>query len=127
MIRRNLLHRARTTLWLATLAILIAALSPTLNALRSQGQPRLFTELCTAMGFVRVPLDATGGPTKQLKHGPECSWCLSPASLLALPGTDALRLPAAMGEEPAPEKPAPSFIAFRHHAFAWAQAPPAFS
>jgi hypothetical protein len=131
MIHPTLTHsfqqRARFTLWIAAIALLFAAMSPTLNAWRAQGQPKLFAELCTSMGFVRVALDDSGTPTQPTKHSPECAWCLAPASLLAMSGADALQIPDALGREPAPLATLQPVSHSRHHAFAWAQAPPAIS
>jgi hypothetical protein len=120
-------RRARTTLWLAATALLFAALSSTLHAWRAQGQPKLFAVLCTSMGFVKVAVDDNGPPDTQVKHGPECAWCLSPASLLSMSGADSLQVPTAIGREFAPIFASQSYSLFRHHAFAWAQAPPVLS
>lgn len=123
-----ILHRrSRFTLWLAAIAILFAALSPTINAWRAQGQPKLFAELCTSMGFVRVAVDDSGTPAKEVKHSPECAWCLAPGSLLAMGGADRLHIPPALGREPAPQSVHQPLSLSRHHAFAWAQAPPVLS
>ena len=123
----NFHRRARFALWLATVALLFAALSTTLNAWRAQGQPKLFAELCTSMGFVKVAVDDNGTPTRPVTHGPECAWCLSSASLLAIVGADAIFIPDAVGREPAPILARKQVSLSRHHAFAWAQAPPVFS
>lgn len=122
----NFHRRARATLWLAAIVLLFAALSPTLHAWRAEGQPKQFTELCTSMGFVKVAVDDNGMPATQTKHGPECAWCLSPASLLSMPGADTLQVPADIGREPAPILVSQLYSLSRHHAFAWAQAPPTF-
>jgi hypothetical protein len=127
MTRLTFFRRARLTLWLAAVALLFAALSPTLHAWRAEGQPKLFAELCTSMGFVRVAVDDNGTPAKPVTHGPECAWCLSPASLLALGGADALHVPPAIGREPAPLSARFPASLSRHHAFAWAHAPPSLS
>jgi hypothetical protein len=79
------------------------------------------------MGFVKVVVDDNGTPTKQIKHSPECAWCFSSALLLGLAGADSLHIPAALGREPAPILALQPITFLRHHAFAWAQAPPAFS
>ena len=127
MNRSTLHRRARFTLWLAAIALLFAALSPTFNAWRSEGQPKLFAELCTSMGFVRVAVDDNGTPGKPVKHSPECAWCLAPSSLAALTSGDVLQVPAGIGHTPAPFFTAQPHFPSRHHAFAWAQAPPAIS
>lgn len=126
MSRLNIHRHARFAIWLAAIAVLLAALSPTSNAWRLQGQPRLFAELCTSMGFVRIAIDDKGAPTRQIKHGTDCSWCLSPASLLALSGVDAQHIPSSIGREPALALVLKPVTLARHHAFAWAQAPPHF-
>jgi hypothetical protein len=120
-------RRARAALWLAAIAILFAALSITLNAWRAEGQPQLFAELCTSMGFVRVAVDDNGTPAEPVKHSPECAWCLSPASLLSMAGADALHIPTAIGREPAPILALQQISCSHRHPFAWAQAPPVFS
>jgi hypothetical protein len=127
MTQLTLLRRARFTLWLAAIALLFAALSPTLHAWRTEGQPKRFTELCTSMGFVKVAVDDTGKPTKPVKYGHDCASCLAPGSLLALVGADTLHIPAALGRDAAPILAHRQIFPSRHHAFAWAQAPPAFS
>ncbi|MBL0123853.1 MAG: DUF2946 family protein [Betaproteobacteria bacterium] len=127
MTQSTLLRRASFTLWLAAIAMLFAALSPTLHAWRTEGQPKLFAELCTSMGFVRVAVDDNGAPAKQVKQSPECAWCLSSASLLAMGNADPLLIPTAIGREPAPVLTHQPIFLSRHHAFAWAHAPPVFS
>ncbi len=127
MTRLTFFRRAHFTLWLAAIAMLFAALSPTLHAWRAEGQPKLFAELCTSMGFVKVAVDDNATPATQVKHGPECAWCLSPASLLAMSGADTLQVPAIIGGEPVPSLASQSHSLSRHHAFAWAQAPPVLS
>ena len=127
MMYLNFTRRARFTLWLAAIALLFAALSPTLHAWRAEGQPKQFTELCTSMGFVKVALDDTGTPAKPVKYSHDCASCLSPGSLLALVGADALHIPTTFGREPSPNLARKQVSLSRHHAFAWAQAPPAFS
>jgi hypothetical protein len=127
MMYLNFTRRARLTLWLAAIALLFAALSPTLHAWRAEGQPKRFTELCTSMGFVKVAVDDSGMPTKPVKYGHDCASCLAPGSLLALAGADSLHIPAALGRDAAPIRAHLQIFLSRHHAFAWAQAPPAFS
>ncbi len=123
----NFNRRARFTLWLAAIALLFAALLPTLHAWRAEGQPKRFTELCTSVGFVKVAVDDTGTPAKPIKYSHECASCLSPGALLALIGADALHIPTAFGREPAPSLAHQPISHSRHRAFAWAQAPPVFS
>ncbi|MBL0123851.1 MAG: hypothetical protein IPP88_14380 [Betaproteobacteria bacterium] len=123
----NFHRRARATLWLAAIVLLFAALSPTLHAWRAEGQPKRFTELCTSMGFVKVAVDDNAMPARQAAHGPECAWCLSPASQLSIPGLDTLQVPTDIGLESTPIFTSHSYSLSRHHAFAWAQAPPVLS
>ena len=127
MNRQTFFRLARATLWLAAAALLFAALSPTLNAWRAQGQPTLFAALCATPGFVRIDLNDQAVPTQKMAHGPDCAWCLSPGALVALAGRDVLRIAAAIGREPAPVLALQPFLLSRHHAFAWPQAPPTFS
>ena len=121
-------HRARLTLWLAALALLYAAMSPTLNVLRAkmQGRPQLFAELCTRMGIVKVAIPGEmptkpGGPSA---HSPECSMCLPAGTWLGMAGADTIFMPTAIGchEAPSTVVSAPPFLAA--HTIAWSRAPP---
>ena len=124
-------RRARLTLWLAALALLYAALSPTLNVVRAkmQGQPQLFAELCTRMGIVKVAIPGemptkSGGPSA---HSPECSMCLPAGTWLGMASADTVFLPAAIGCHEAPSTVVLAAPAVATHTFAWSRAPPALS
>jgi hypothetical protein len=93
---------ARVALSAALFALAFAAASPTLNALRAQGQPKLFAALCTSMGFVRVAVDGTNEPVTPVHQGVECAWCVQPGNWLAFGHADSLAIPSAMGRNPSP-------------------------
>ena len=83
--------RLRASLWLVAIALLFAALSPTLNALRIKaiGEPQAFAELCTKLGMVKIALDGDGkGSPPPSGHGPECAWCLPGQTWLGAPASD---------------------------------------
>jgi len=118
---------SRLALQLGVVALLFAALSPTLAALRAQSQPALLGEICTAMGFVKVAADGSGIPAAPAQHAPHCAWCLSPGTWLALAGEAQIALPTSSGRSYSPPVYAPEYSPQRAHTLAWAQAPPRFS
>jgi hypothetical protein len=118
---------ARLALSAALFALSFAAASPTLNAVRAQGQPKLFAALCTSMGFVRVAIDGTNEPATPAHQGIECAWCLQPGNWLAFGYADSLVAPSAMGRSPSPllafVPPPPAII----HTVAHSRGPPLVS
>jgi len=120
-------QNARLALRWGIVALVFAALSPTIATWRAQSQPILLGEICTAMGFVKVAADGTSVPATPAKHAPHCAWCLSPGTWLALSGEPQLALPAPEARAyPAPAV-AFDFLPQRPHTLAWAQAPPVLS
>jgi hypothetical protein len=118
---------ARIALSAALFALAFAAASPMLNALRAQGQPKLFAALCTSMGFVRVAVDGTNEPAKPAHQGIECAWCVQPGNWLAFSHADSLVVPSAIGRNPAPLlafEPSPPKIT---HTVAHSRGPPLVS
>lgn len=75
--RRSVL-RQRVTAWIATLAILLAALAPTISqAAYHVSGDALWLEVCTAYGIQRVAVDAdpqSSGDTASLL-AEHCSYC----------------------------------------------------
>jgi Protein of unknown function (DUF2946) len=121
-------RRARLVLWIAAAALLFAALSPTLNALRAKSQPRLFAEICSQMGFLRVAVGDAGAPAEKSVHATSCAWCLQPGTWLALEAPAptlaapilVVSLPVAVAVEVPARAPPP-------HLLAQSRAPPAYS
>jgi hypothetical protein len=123
-------HRARFALWLAAAMLLFAALSPTLNALRAQSQPRLFAELCTALGVQRFAIDTNAataqesGESGEQHHGIECAWCLQPGQWLSMGNAPAPVLPAAIGRNPSPVLAFQPVCDSCTHTIAYSRGPP---
>ena len=118
---------ARIALSAALFALAFAAVSPTLNALRAQSEPKLFAALCTSMGFVRVAIDSTSEPATPAHQGIEGAWCLQPGNWLAFGHADSLVVPVAIGRNPAPLlafQPSPPTIT---HTVAHSRGPPLIS
>ncbi len=118
---------SRAALWLAAAAVLFAALSPLANAMRAQGEPKLFAEICTSVGFVKIAADGSRIPATPDKHAPQCAWCLASATWLALTGATEIAAAAPKGRYVTPESTTPSYSPRRTHVYAWAQAPPQLS
>lgn len=130
MSRTTLHFRARLALWLAAIALLYAALSPTLNILRikASGQPQLFAELCTRMGIVKVPIAGEAPAKPQQSHSVECSLCLPGGTWLGWAGgAETLSLPALQACHEAPATDVATGPARAPHTVARSRAPPVFS
>jgi hypothetical protein len=125
------LTRHRIVVWVAALAVLVAALTPTANALRVKwlGEPLAFAELCTKFGMVKVALERSGtAPTPAPVHGaPECAACLPSATWLAVlaPLPFDVSALAAVHERPRESAAAPR--SWPAHTIARSRAPPSFS
>ncbi len=90
---------ARRGVWLAIVALIFSALSPALLALNKPAQAKVFAQLCTHAGLVKVALDlpglsiaadhrdGTGG------HEQHCTWCSSPHVGLAKADSAGLQCP----------------------------------
>ncbi len=88
-LRRPNSRYARHALRIAVFVMVFAALSPLLNALRPNGQARLFGEFC-AMHIA----GNSGGPQDQDRHGPDCAWCVSAATWLGHADVPEFTVPA---------------------------------
>lgn len=124
--------------WIATLAILLNALVPTVaHALTLwAGMPPLVIEVCSTEGRKLIKLDQLGGSkadknqaasktgqsdNSQAKTGEHCPYCLTHAGSFALPidtAASGLILPSGKSDYP--------FLFYRSHSplFAWAVANP---
>lgn len=120
--------RHRLTAWIATFAILLAALAPTLaQALAaSSAGAAPWEEICTAAGVQSQPA-AQGQPDGdgQSSHGTKhCPWCAGHASPFALPaGQYALPIASDTTESPFAFVPA-SPARYRHRGASQPRAPP---
>lgn len=117
---RSVLRR-RATAWIATLAILLVSLLPTVQALTGKS-PATWIEICSAQGNHWLAIDANGDPVSPragslLDHCPYCSF---QSQALALP-------PAAIEPVPVPglrfERPR-AFLSASHTLHAWIAASP---
>lgn len=118
---------ARLVLWLAALALLFAATSPTLNALRVKwlGEPQAFAELCTKFGMVKAALDSgVPAPAPADNHGPECAACLSANLWLALSGSTSIVVAGSAARHEAPDPFLASPPSRLAHTVARSRAPP---
>lgn len=122
----------RITAWIASFAILLAALAPSISHAVSAASnaPNGWTEICTVAGAKLLKLDdapSKPAPAHKMSHFEHCPFCLSHAVALGLPSDANLKLPAITGMHIVPS--------LFHHAprplFAWAaaqpRAPPALS
>ncbi|MDO9091153.1 MAG: DUF2946 domain-containing protein [Rubrivivax sp.] len=114
VLRRHL----HASTWFALVAVLGMALLPTLShALAfSQGEPRVWAEICTPQGMKRVAVDSLSGEaagttdpaTSAAGHLEHCPWCTLSAPAAGLP--------------PAPPS-VPIVSAAAEHLPRWLQAP----
>jgi hypothetical protein len=73
-LKRQTLH-----LWIAMLAVLFAALAPTVSHAQAASTPAALTEMCTADGFTKKTPDS-------IMHGMEhCPYCATHGGSPALP------------------------------------------
>lgn len=122
----------RITAALACLAILMAALAPSIShALSDAGKPRsLWAEICSSAGLKLVKVDlgselpAHGEPASAFDH---CPFCQTHGGMPALPSSAAFFVPASLGSFAFP----PLYYQAPRTLFAWAspqsRAPPAQS
>ena len=120
-------RHAHFALSAALFALAFAAASPTLNALRAQGQPKLFAALCTSMDFVRVAVDGTNEPATPSHHSVECAWCVQPGNWLAFGHADSLVVPAINSANPPPLLAFEPFTPVVIHTVAHSRGPPHLS
>ncbi len=116
----------RLTVWIASLALLLAALAPALSQTLGTASPRSWVEVCTATGSAWV--DAETGAMQPDGSRPlpaqhlldHCPCCSLHVSALGLPPTVDLLVPA-------PGLPAllpPGFLPAPHSAPVWVSAQP---
>jgi len=123
----------RIAAWLATFAILLAALSPTVShAMAAVRGGASWVEVCTASGPALVKVageqaptaPAKSGNTPDLTHFDHCPFCFTHAGTAGLPPA-AAALPVALGAHAVPEL----FLRAPRPLFAWVagqpRAPPA--
>lgn len=124
--------RRRIAAGIALLAMLLAALSPTItSALAAASDQHVrWTAVCTADGarLVPVPTDADGVPVAPNGHAIDhCPFCAPHGAVMALPPPAAVTVPLAAGALPVP----PLFLFAPRPHFMWAtaqpRAPPAVS
>lgn len=122
--------RSRRIAWIATLAMLAAALLPSLAHARkaAMGLPSSLMEICTSAGLRKLapPAADTGSPQRpDAAMAADCPFCLLHISAGPLPAVAALPLPAARHEAPL------LFLRAPRPLFVWAAAgcrdPPRFA
>ena len=115
--------------WLALLAVVMAALAPTMSRALGREAAAAWVEVCTAQGSRWVALDGQGdaGSSDAGHPGEHCPYCSLHVPVLGTPPADApvLVLPALVHAVPTAFLAAPRTL----HAWVVAQprAPPAFS
>jgi hypothetical protein len=120
--------------WIASLAILMAALAPAIShaVARGTGSSGSWAEICSALGAKRVRIDDAASepriPAAPAEHAfQHCPYCSFNAAAPGLPPTSALelRLPSLQFQAPA------LFLLAPATAFVWlsaqSRAPPVFS
>jgi hypothetical protein len=115
----------RFTAWVASFAILLAALAPAIShaMAAARGAPQVWSEVCTASGakLVKVADASSSKPaTQQASHFEHCPFCFSHAVGPGLLPDNDLRLPSAAGAQILP----PLFYRAHHPLFAWVAAQP---
>jgi hypothetical protein len=125
----------RLTVWIASFAILLAALAPSIShaVAAAQGVPNGWMEICTIEGAKLVQIDdgqpsrSTPGKGDKATHFEHCPFCLSHAVSPALLPTADFTIPVVEGSAFLPLL----FYQASHPLFAWTaaqpRAPPAFS
>jgi hypothetical protein len=122
----------RITAWIASFAILLAALAPSIShaVAAAKNIPNGWTEICTVAGAKLVKLDDTSSkqaPTHKMSHFEHCPFCLSHAVALGLPSGVDIVMPVVDGTSVFPVL----FYQASHPLFAWVatqpRAPPAVS
>lgn len=78
-------HRHLLTTWLASLALLFAALMPMPG--QNTAQPGGWAEMCTARGYVRVALEQPPDNGGSQQSAAPCLWCSLHCSQAQLPGS----------------------------------------
>ncbi len=119
------LHRPARLLtgWIAGLALLFAALAPTLAQAFAPRADASWVEICTAQGPARVDVDADTGPAhdgaKKAHTFEHCPYCSTQAHGPALPPAP-LGVPSLGGAEALPR----AFLAAPRTLHAWVSAQP---
>ncbi|TFW10022.1 DUF2946 domain-containing protein [Oxalobacteraceae bacterium OM1] len=114
--------RRSFAVWIACLAILVAALMPTVAA-AMQAQSSFLGDICTAAGLkVGAAPDSTpdGAGSKAANHLKHCPYCFTHAGSFGLPPGGGIALPVAAGMVEHPSL----FYRAPHPLFAWISAQP---
>jgi hypothetical protein len=114
----------RFTAWIASFAILLAALAPSISqAIAAASTSNDWAEVCTMEGAKLVKVADTAphkSTTHKLSHFEHCPFCLAHAVALGLPPDSGIQLPVAVGTQILP----PLFYQASRPLFAWAAAQP---
>jgi len=115
----------RVTAWIASFAILLAALAPSIShaVAAAKNAPNGWAEICTVTGAKLVKLDHTSSqhaPTHKMSHFEHCPFCLSHAVNLGMPPDATIAIPLLEGTHVLP----PLFYHAPRPLFAWAAAQP---
>jgi hypothetical protein len=131
----------RMTAWIASFAILLATLAPSIShaVAAAKGIPNGWTEVCTVAGAKLVKLDdasaskeiskppSKSAPAQKMSHFEHCPFCLSHALALGLPPGADFVMPVVAGTSVVPSL----FYHAPRPLFAWVaaqpRAPPALS
>ncbi|CAL94774.1 DUF2946 domain-containing protein [Azoarcus olearius] len=121
----RLRSRQRCTAWIASFAILLAALAPVVSQLMAAraGDEARWLEICTVAGTERVAVagdhgDGGGKPAQAM--GEHCPYCFTHAGSFGLPPADVPVFAVAGGADVLP----PLYFAAPRPLFAWAAAQP---
>lgn len=112
----------RLLLWIAALAVLMAALAPAVAQALVSGNGAAWVEVCTAQGARWISVDDAGDPsTTKAMHGLEhCPYCSLQLPTADLPPTPPAALPAPVRVAAFP----PAFAAAPRTLHAWVSAQP---
>jgi hypothetical protein len=123
----------RLTIWIASFAILLAALAPSIShaVTAAQGSPNGWMEICTVAGAKLVQIHdgqpAKSNPGEKSTHFEHCPFCLNHAVSPSLLPTAEFTIPVIENSAVFP----PLFYQASRPLFAWTaaqpRAPPAFS
>jgi hypothetical protein len=104
-IMRAMFNRAfirRFAAWIACLAMLFAALAPSVSHAMAAAQGDAWTEICSASGIKMVKADMAGDTEQASPHLEHCAFCATHPDALAVLSSKAWSIPVLAGREDFP-------------------------
>ena len=92
--KRRVLH-----LWIALLAVLFAALAPTISRALAANLQYDIVEVCTAGGYKAVKISKDGSAPSPKSRMDHCAYCANHAGSHALPGMPPVSIPRLAGRD----------------------------